>query len=68
MTKKLNPFVDIRFPVTKKEMKSYWGSPCRSYEAGCPTCKHWRIWEKTGKTTIHTTRAEILKASIRGVI
>jgi hypothetical protein len=41
---KLNPIVTVRIPLTKKELTSYMGKPCKTYVDGCPTCDAWTQW------------------------
>lgn len=37
----------MAIPLAK--MVEYWGAPCDEYQQGCPACKAWDLFNKTGK-------------------
>ena len=56
------PFwLEVRLPVTKRETIKIIGSPCKTYEKGCPVCEGWKSYNEKGFITILLDREEVVR-------
>lgn len=59
----------VRVPMTKKEVTAYVGTPCKDYEAGCPTCKTWKEWNLNYRYVfLKVNRADLVALMMSGQV
>jgi hypothetical protein len=66
---KIDTTVTIRVPMTKKEVTAYVGTPCKDYEAECPTCKAWGEWSLSYRYVfLRVNRADLVALMMKGEV
>ena len=54
-------WIEVQVPVTKAETLAIIGSPCKTYEKGCPVCEGWKSYNEKGFITILLDRDELVR-------
>ena len=68
MNNEMPDWIEIQVPVTKAETLSIVGSPCKTYDEGCPVCDAWKSYNDHGFIMVLLDRAEVIRKESEPVI
>ena len=54
-------WIEVQVPVTKAETLAIIGSPCKTYEKGCPVCDAWKSYNDHGFIMVLLDREEVVR-------
>lgn len=66
MTTSLPLWLQVKVPVTKKEMDSFVGERCPDYVAGCATCDGWKEFDTDQTVTMLVERNALVEKITQG--
>jgi hypothetical protein len=66
--RRMPDWLEIQVPVTKAEILSVVGNPCKTYEQGCYVCDAWKSYNDHGFIMVLLDRAEVIRREGEPVI
>lgn len=66
MAEKLPLWIKVRIPITRRELRDYWGPKCCVYQRGCPVCEAYKSFARYGKVYTLIERRKLFCDDERG--